>query len=115
MINGNRIQFGYGDIGVGAGFFGNIELQQFKPAQECGSHVYDAAVEWIGERISVGSGYNDLVKLKSHLMQVKEQKCFEFEFDGYIFDFTNYNIQSVQVCIGKTNLAIEQVVRLTAC
>jgi hypothetical protein len=115
MINGNRIQFGYGDIGVNAGFLGNIELQQFKPTQECGSHVYYNAVEWIGERISVGSGYSDLVKLKSHLMQVKEQKCFEFEFDGYVFDFTNYNVESILVCLKTVEKSIRFTIRLMAC
>lgn len=115
MINGNRIQFGYGDIAVTADLFGRIELQQIKPPQECGSRVKWEAVEEKGECIRVGSNYNDLVKLRAQLKQVEEQKCVEFEFDGYVFDFTNYNVKSVQVCLKHVDRAIGFIMRLMAC
>ena len=115
MINGNRIKFGYGDIGVHAGCCGNIKLRQFKPVQECGSRVDRDAVEWIGDEVNIGSSVYDMFELKKRLNQVKEQKCFEFEFDGYVFDFTNYNVESVLACLKQVEQAIRFVMRLMAC
>lgn len=98
MIDGNVLKFGYGDIAVGSSALSNIiTFQQFKPVGKCGDKV-SKNVEYIGEEIVIKISYNDHWEFIKPLNKVANNEISIFEFKGYIFDFTNRNIDSVIVC-----------------
>ena len=97
MIDNNILKFGYGDISVGAfGLPPAITFQQFKPPAKVGSEVGEH-VEFIGEKIVIKLNHEDYVELCDLLDQVKNKEILIFDFKDYIFDFTNYNIGSIEV------------------
>ena len=98
MINGNRLKFGYGDIAVGSdGLTQRISFQQFKPPTECGGNVSED-VEYIGEEVILQISYEEYCEFNKQLKSVLFNSISTFSFKGYIFDFTNYNEESVKVC-----------------
>lgn len=97
MIDNNILKFGYGDIAVGSSPAQLIRFQQFKPPEECGNYVSNN-VEFIGKEIIISLTYEDYRNLKDKLKEVKSRNISLFEFKGYIFNFTNYNEKSVEVC-----------------
>lgn len=115
MINGKRLKFGYGDISVGAiPTRREIFFQQFKPPATCGDNV-SPDVEWIGEQIFIEIDYEDYKKLGKLLDKVETRKISKFTFKKYIFDFTNYNEKSVEVCRQKSNEAMRFYILAMAC
>lgn len=115
MIDGKRFKFGYGDISVGGDPVGReIFFQQFKPPAKCGDNV-SPDVEWIGEQISIKIDYEDYKKLGKLLDDVKSREISEFTFKDYIFDFTNYNEKSVEVCKKKLSKAVSLYFLAMAC
>lgn len=116
MIDGKIFKFGYGDILVG----GNpgtrqMNFQQFKPPAKVGDTVMCDEVEWIGERILIEISYKDYQKLCKLLDNVKTREISKFSFNGYVFDFTNYNEKSVGVCKEKLNEAMSLYFLAVAC
>lgn len=98
MIDGNILKFGHGDIAVGYRVTGILTFQQFKPPEECGSYVSDN-VEYTSEQIIINfTCYEEYLELSNKLKDVKSKNISTFEFKDYIFDFTNYNEKSVEVC-----------------
>ena len=98
MINGNRLKFGYGDICVRSdGLTQRISFQQFKPPAECGGNVPED-VEYIGEEVILQISYEEYCEFNKQLKSVLSNSISTFSFKGYIFDFTNYNEESVNVC-----------------
>lgn len=98
MIYGNVLKFGYGDIAVGSdGLTQRISFQQFKPPTECGGNVPED-VEYIGEDVVLQISYEEYCELNKQLNSVLSNSISTFIFKGYIFDFTNYNDESVKVC-----------------
>lgn len=98
MIEGNRLKFGYGDIAVGSsGLNQTMRFQQFKPPTICGSSVSDD-VEYIGEAITIDLSYKDYCEFNENLNLVSAKIITEFTFKGYIFNFENYNKESINVC-----------------
>ena len=98
MIYGNVLKFGYGDICVGSdGLTQRMSFQQFKPPAKCGDQVLDD-VEYIGDEIILKFSYEDYCEFSKYLEQVSDKEITDFSFKGYIFDFTNYNEESVKVC-----------------
>lgn len=108
MIDGNRLKFGYGDICVGANELTcSMHFQQFKPPAKCGDRVSED-VEFIGEEIVFHFSYDDYCEFSKNLDQIFAKKITEFTFKGYVFDFSNYKEESVNVCREKLNNAMRQ-------
>jgi hypothetical protein len=106
MIDGNVLKFGYGDIATGADVFSRaITFQQFKPPGECGDTL-DCEVEYIGEEIVLQLSYEEYCKLDKLMIQIINKNIVMFSFREYIFDFSNYNEESVRVVRRKLNEAI---------
>lgn len=107
MIEGNRLKFGYGDIAVGAdGLTQRISFRQFKPPAECGEQVSDE-VEYIGDEIVLEFSYEDYCEFNKYLKQISNKEIIEFIFKEYIFDFSNYNEKSINVCKKHLNNAMQ--------
>ena len=98
MIDGNILKFGYGDIAVDSSALSNIiTFQQFKPVGKCGDKIPED-VEYVGEEIAIKVSYNDHWEFINCLNRVSNNEISEFEFKGYVFDFSNRNIDSVIAC-----------------
>ena len=98
MIDGNILKFGYGDIVVGSnGLTQRISFQQSKPPAKCGDKVSEE-VEYIGEEIVLRISYEEYREFNEQLKSVLSKEISTFDFKGYVFDFTNYNEESVKVC-----------------
>ena len=98
MINGNRLKFGYGNIAVGSDeLTQRMSFQQFKPHAECGGNVPED-IEYIGDEIILKFSYEDYCEFSKKLEQVYNKETAEFIFKGYVFDFTNFNEESIKVC-----------------
>ena len=106
MINGNILKFGYGDICVRSdGLTQRISFQQFKPPAECGGNVPED-VEYIGEEVVLQISYEEYCEFNKQLKSVLSNSISTFSFKGYIFDFTNYNEESVKVCKKRSESAM---------
>lgn len=107
MIEGNRLKFGYGDISVGSDkLTQRMSFQQFKPPKECGDRVLED-VEYIGNEIILEFSYEDYCDFSKNLKIVSNKETTEFIFKEYIFDFTNFNEESVKVCNKHLNNAMQ--------
>lgn len=116
MINGKIFKFGYGDISIGGiPTTRQMCFQQFKPPAKIGDRVIEDKVEWIGERIFIEISYEDYQELCKLLGNVKSRKVSEFTFKDYVFDFTNYNEASVNVCREKLSEAMAWYFLAMAC
>lgn len=113
MIIDNKIMFGYGDIAVGA-TVDIITFQQFKPPAECGNHVNDN-VEFIGEQIILYISHEEYHELNKYLSSVSNKDISVFTFKDYIFDFSNYNKESVIVVKRKLCQAKNLYILALAC
>lgn len=101
MIDGNVIKFGYGDIAVGAmSILQYMKFTEIKPPHECGTNLDECDdCEYVSKPICISFDTYDEIKLyKDYIKQVKSKEILVFEFKSFIFDFTNYNIESVKVC-----------------
>ena len=102
MIDGKILKFGYGDIAVGHKFT-NMQLIPFKPPVEIGSDCNDlfanGDITPIGEVVMIRfNSFQDFAEFKDKLEGVRSATVSKvFEFKGYIFDFSNYNVKSVEV------------------
>lgn len=116
MIDGKRFKFGHGDISVGGNpVTRQMDFQQFRLPAKVGDKVMDDEVELIGERIFLEIGYEDYQELSKLLGSVKSRKISEFTFKNYVFDFTNYNEKSVDVCRQKLSEAMKFYFFAMAC
>ena len=106
MINGNRLKFGYGDICVKSdALTQKMSFQQFKPPAKCGDMI-SGDVEYIGNEIVFEISYEDYCEFGKYLEQVSNKETVEFYFKGYMFDFTNFNEESINVCKKHLNSAM---------
>ena len=107
MIYGNVLKFGYGDIAVSSdGLTQRISFQQFKPPAECGCNVPED-VKFIGNEIILEFSYEDYCEFSKYLEQVSDKEITDFIFKGYIFDFANFNKESINVCKKHLNNAMQ--------
>ena len=95
MIIGNKLKFGYGDIGVGHNFC-SLTFQNMKPPQELRTEITDDInVEYIGEKIHIRIiDFQEAAEFKELLGKAKETKTFKYK--GYMFDFSNYHEKSIE-------------------
>ena len=96
MIKGNTIYFGYGDVVVGCNeLIGCMIFTNIKPPQKIGSTVKNNEVE-IGEKILV---YEDNCYDLLKVFQTVNENNKIVKYKEYTFDFSNYNKESVKVCL----------------
>ena len=106
MIELNRLKFGYGDISVGSDeLTQRMSFQQFKPPKKCGDRVPED-VEYIGDEIIFEFSYEEYCEFSKKLEKISNKEITEFVFNGYIFDFTNNNDESINVCKKHLNRAM---------
>lgn len=116
MIDGTRFRFGYGDVCVSATpSTRQMHFQQIKPPIEVGTDAMEHSVEWVGKQISIKVSYADYQGLCKLLVRVKSREISEFTFKDYIFDFTNYNEKSIEVCEQKLGEAMSLYFLAMAC
>ena len=107
MIEGNAIKFGYGDVAVNSScFMQAIIFRQFKPCANCGDKIIDGEVEFIGDTIKIEIDYDDYKEFIKNLEKVSNKEISKFTFKDYIFDFENYNENSIKACRKHIDLAI---------
>lgn len=107
MIEGNRLKFGYGDICVGSDeLTQRMSFQQFKTPAKCGNRV-QKYIEYIGDKIILQFSYEDYCVFSKNLEQISNKETIEFTFKEYVFDFTNFNEESVKVCRKHLNSAMQ--------
>lgn len=116
MIHDKVIEFGYGDVGVGANvLLQNITFQNIAPPDVCGNAIDPNTSKYIGTPIEIHLDYQKYTDFVNLLNLVKEKAISQFEFDGYTFDFTNFNIESVNVCTKKATAALSLYTMRLAC
>lgn len=117
MIDGKVIKFGYGEVCVGVEpLKQEITFQNIRPPQECGTVLYeDIPAERFGEVISIHLSYDTYLEYKNLLRSVSNKKISEFWFKGYIFDFSNWNAESIRVCMEKADRAMTNYILCMAC
>ena len=96
MIKGNEIYFGYGSVAVGP--FGNsLRVLHIKPPQPIGKRVISNDVEIIGKPIHIPfKKISEIHELHALLSSVDKYEHKRFVFKGCVFDFSNYNPDSVK-------------------
>lgn len=112
MIKGNTLYFGFGDISVSSNsrnYSPVVVFTNIKPPCKCGDAITKEMRKNIDfyESISITMDDYDLYNL---LCCVNENNKV-IEYNQYTFDFTNFNEQSVRVCMDgvKNALLIHQL------
>ena len=90
--------FGYGDIAVRGNLY-ELQFQNIKPPQEVGTDLLqgykDGSIEFEDHIYALPMSWKDISTLTSYLDLIAEDEGGEFEFKGWIFNFNNYNINSI--------------------
>jgi|GEM_PF-3593169 len=94
MIKDNRIIFGYGTIECGNGVM-TLVYTEIKPPQKIGFNTYNSEDVEYGNQICLQVTMKELNDLLYELKDIENTK--EIFFKGYIFDFNNYNENSVSI------------------
>lgn len=110
----NIIYFGYGDIAVG-NVTNTLSITPFKPPQEVGSEVKMAVVDMIGQTIRFS--FNSLKEIKTFEdnLSLINPTNNSFIFQGYTFDFTQYNEKSKAVLKRFVDRVKNHIISLMAC
>ena len=108
MITNNVLEFGYGDIAVGFKRHSSaLIFQSIKPPVKCGVDINSCDVEYIGDKIIISLNFKSYKNLLKLLTAVENKIQLRFEFEEYIFDFTNYNIESINAIRYCSNEAMK--------
>lgn len=116
MIKGKTIIFGHGTIAVGSeSYYSFISFHEMKTSEECGTILKPENIEVIGEGILIDLNpytYSEYIK---KLETINKNFGGVFEFGGYTFDFTKYNINSTESCRSHARKAIAKYYIALAC
>lgn len=116
MIIGNILKFGYGDISVSStGIEQVIRFREFKPPGKCGECLLSKDIEYTSDEIALEISYDEYCEMRQKIKYVLDKETFVFEFKGYIFDFSNYNVESIKVVSRNLENAMSGYFRLLAC
>lgn len=116
MINANRLEFGYGDIAVGSyPITQELTFTGFRPPGVPGESLVDKDIEILTETIKIHITLDSYSELKKKLRGILDRRYVIFGFEGYTFDFSNYNEGSVKACIHNLDNAISNYIFLLAC
>lgn len=114
MIIDNVIYFGYGDILVRADWTGTLTLTEIQPPCIPGGSInYE-------DKVMIRKIYiYDIEKHNiDYLQLMKDVGCkaiTQFPIDNYIFDFSNFNLESIKVVRQAIDIALFGEYRLRAC
>lgn len=107
MIHDKVIEFGHGDIAVGANpLLQSIRFQNIAPPDKCGNTIDYNDSKRIGTPLEIFLHHQKYSEFMDLLNLVKDRAISQFEFKGYTFDFTNFNENSVDVCAKKATEAM---------
>lgn len=107
MIERNVIKFGYGTIGIAVcSLTQTMIFEHIKSPMGIGEKYDVRNVEVIGERFAVSLNPMLYQEYMENLDKVESGAIRSFKFGGYVFDFTNYHIDSVNVCRRKAEAAM---------
>lgn len=96
MIEGKTLKFGYGDIAIqSSASVSAMRFCQLDATLTCGMDVPDDVYS-IGEGILIKITPENYVIIKEALNKVWVKQQTSFVIDGYTFDFTNYNNDSIE-------------------
>lgn len=113
MIKDKTIIFGCGTVAVGSALR-YITFQELRPPEICGTPLERCKANLVGKEISIPINYHDYVEYTMKLHKVNTNQGGTFEFKGYVFDFTNYNSISVDVCKMHAEVALCNYTRIAA-
>lgn len=104
MIVGNVLKFGFGDVGVECDKIREeMIFKNIKPPQEIGTTLYPELDIEYGETIRFKEDHPyEFYKL---IKTVNENNRI-VEYKGYVFDFTEYNQDSVNVVLKFAKLMV---------
>lgn len=117
MIKDKTLYFGYGDISVGCVFDAScIIFRNIKPPCECGQTISkdlirEKSIEFIGEPILILVDDYDVYTLFKSINE--DNKIIHY--NGYTFDFTKYNYESIRVCMDAAKAILDSNLMLLAC
>lgn len=115
------IYFGHGDIQVSSGIGPTITFTGFKDTITPGTIITDEVVEnknieFITKPIKiVFTTMEELNYFKTLVDEIDMINCTYFEYHGYIFDFSNYNQNSINVIYKSIEKAKLHFITLMAC
>lgn len=116
MIVDKVLKFGYGDIAVGSvNILQYITFIGFKPSKNCGERL-NGDVEFTSPEIKIKiSSFKKYEELCNLLDEVENHNISEFEFEGYVFNFDKFNIESIRVIRNHACRAMNTYIQLLAC
>lgn len=114
------IYFGYGDVQVGSNFI-TLSFTGIKPPLEVGTRITDEVVrenniECITEPITFK--FTDLTELhyfQHNLKATDGATSVFFIYKDYIFDFSKYNIESINIILRHIDCIRHILIKLSAC
>lgn len=111
MIRENRIIFGYGSVLTGRD--GALTFEYIQPSAIVGESVKISEYEVLDRvRITVD---RDFFVLRDRLKELTPSES-NIEFRGYILDFSNFNLKSIEIVLKAVNsLIFEYYNRSLAC
>lgn len=99
MADDNIFKFGYGDIIVNYGF-NDLKLSHIDIPQTIGNQYDPSKFNILSERRIIFNSISEIDTVISKFKDILIDKgYYQFEYDGVIFDFTNWNEKSIQICI----------------
>ena len=99
MVEDTTFKFGYGDILVNHNF-NTLILYQIDPPQRIGILNDRETCTILNEHHIVFYDVQSIDKVIGHLKDILLDKAYyQFEYNSSIFDFTNWNETSIQICI----------------
>jgi hypothetical protein len=101
MVINNRIKFGYGTVAVGSDIWcGYFKVQTIHPPREPGTLITEEyKVEYLGKPVLIPIDTVAYEELYANFERVRSREISEFTYAGYVFDFNEYNEESVKVCV----------------
>ena len=115
MIDRNRIKFGYGDIAITPHpLTQRIEFREIYPQKIASKVIYKKSFK-DKEGITFDISIDDFYELEKQLNKVNSKEIVEFEFKDYIFDFSMYNKESIEVVRTDLYKSMEDFIICFAC
>ena len=97
MIQNKTIQFGHGTIWITTSI-NRMIFTHIKEQYECGGEV-DPNNTTVIRSISLAFTYDEFVQFEALIRKVLDKEILVFDFKGYTFDFSKWNIGSVYSCL----------------
>lgn len=112
MIKENKIIFGNGDIAVGC-LNKTITFENVSPKMKAGELIPKNAK--FTNKIEIKLTLNEYFRLDNLLNNVKNKNIKTFTFKNYIFDFSNYKKESVDICLRYLKYSMKNFLFISAC